>query len=226
MIKIEDLANLKKQFIIYDLLKVTRGHDMAKVDMALIQKLRDTTGLGMMDCKKALEETNGDIEKAVELLRKKGAAVASKRADKSTAEGLVHAYIHPGSRVGVLVEINCETDFVAHTDDIKKFASDICMHIAALKPLYLAPENVDAKFIEHEKEIFAEQLKASGKPEKVVNQILEGKINKLYDEICLLRQKFVKNDQFTVQDLLNDLMAKTGERIQIKRFARYEIGVY
>ena len=194
--------------------------------MALIQKLRDTTGLGMMDCKKALEETNGDIEKAVELLRKKGAAVASKRADKSTAEGLVHAYIHPGSRVGVLVEINCETDFVAHTDDIKKFASDICMHIAALKPLYLAPENVDAKFIEHEKEIFAEQLKASGKPEKVVNQILEGKINKLYDEICLLRQKFVKNDQFTVQDLLNDLMAKTGERIQIKRFARYEIGVY
>jgi len=199
---------------------------MAKVDMALIQKLRDITGLGMMDCKKALEEANGDVEKAVELLRKKGAAIASKRADKNTTEGLVHAYIHPGARVGVMVEINCETDFVASTDDIKRFASDICMHIAALKPLYLAPENVDAKFIEQEKEIFAEQLKTSGKPEKVIAQILEGKVNKLYDEICLLRQKFVKNDQLTVQDMLNELMAKTGERIQIKRFARYEIGSY
>ena len=194
--------------------------------MALIQKLRDITGLGMMDCKKALEEANGDVEKAVELLRKKGAAIASKRADKNTTEGLVHAYIHPGARVGVMVEINCETDFVASTDDIKRFASDICMHIAALKPLYLAPENVDAKFIEQEKEIFAEQLKTSGKPEKVIAQILEGKVNKLYDEICLLRQKFVKNDQLTVQDMLNELMAKTGERIQIKRFARYEIGSY
>ncbi len=199
---------------------------MAKVDMALIQKLRDITGLGMMDCKKALEETDGDVEKAVELLRKKGAAIASKRSDKSTAEGLVHAYIHPGARVGVMIEVNCETDFVANTDAIKQFASDICMHIAALKPLYLAPENVDAKFVELEKNIFAEQLKTSGKPEKVINQILEGKINKLYDDICLLRQKFVKNDQLTVQDLLNDLMAKTGERIQIKRFARYEIGAY
>lgn len=194
--------------------------------MALIQKLRDITGLGMMDCKKALEETDGDVEKAVELLRKKGAAIASKRSDKSTAEGLVHAYIHPGARVGVMIEVNCETDFVANTDAIKQFASDICMHIAALKPLYLAPENVDAKFVELEKNIFAEQLKTSGKPEKVINQILEGKINKLYDDICLLRQKFVKNDQLTVQDLLNDLMAKTGERIQIKRFARYEIGAY
>lgn len=199
---------------------------MAKIDMALIQKLRDITGLGMMDCKKALEETNGDVEKAVELLRKKGAAIASKRADKNTAEGLVHAYIHPGARVGVMVEINCETDFVANSEPTKQFAADICMHIAAMKPLYLAPENVDEKFIEHEKSIFAEQMKATGKPEKVINQILEGKINKLYDEVCLLRQKFVKNDQFTVQDLLNDLMAKTGERIQVKRFARYEIGVY
>ncbi|MCL5875034.1 MAG: translation elongation factor Ts [Candidatus Dependentiae bacterium] len=199
---------------------------MAKIDMALIQKLRDITGLGMMDCKKALEETNGDVEKAVELLRKKGAAIASKRADKNTAEGLVHAYIHPGARVGVMVEINCETDFVANSEPTKQFAADICMHIAAMKPLYLAPENVDEKFIEHEKSIFAEQMKTTGKPEKVINQILEGKINKLYDEVCLLRQKFVKNDQFTVQDLLNDLMAKTGERIQVKRFARYEIGVY
>ncbi len=199
---------------------------MAKIDMALIQKLRDITGLGMMDCKKALEESNGDVEKAVELLRKKGAAVASKRADKNTAEGLVHAYIHPGARVGVMIEINCETDFVANSEPVKKFAADICMHIAAMKPLYLAPEDVDTTFIEKEKSIFAEQLKASGKPEKVIASILEGKVNKLYDEVCLLRQKFVKDDKMNVQDLLNNLMAKTGERIQIKRFARYEIGVY
>lgn len=194
--------------------------------MSLIQRLRDISGLGMMDCKNALEETNGDLEKAIELLRKKGAAVAAKRADKNTAEGRVHAYIHPGSRVGVMIELNCETDFVANTDGVKQVANDLCMHIAAVKPLYLSPEEVDPKFLEHEKTIFVEQLRTSGKPEKVIAQILEGKVNKLYDELCLLRQQFVKNDQITIQDLLNDLMAKTGERIQIKRFARFEIGLY
>lgn len=197
---------------------------MAKIGMNLIIELRERTGVGMMDCKKALEESNGDVTQAIEILRKKGTAVALKRADKETSEGVVHAYIHPGARVGVLVEINCETDFVANTADIKQFAQDICMHIAALKPLYLNPEDVDPKFIEHEKDILREQLAGSGKPEKIVTQILEGKVQKLYNEICLLKQAFVKNDQLTVDDVLKELIAKTGENIKIKRFARYEIG--
>lgn len=197
---------------------------MAKVDTALIQKLREITGLGMMDCKKALDETNGDLEKAVELLRKKGAAVAAKRSDKTTAEGLVHAYIHPGSRIGVMVEINCETDFVANTQDMKQLAADVCMHIAAMKPLYLSPEEVDQAFLEKEKALFTEQLQAAGKPANVVAQIVEGKMNKVFSEVCLLKQAFVKNDQKTIEDLVNDVVGKTGERIRIKRFARYEIG--
>jgi len=197
---------------------------MAKIDMERIQLLRDQTGLGMMDCKKALEETEGNIEKAIELLRKKGAAIASKRASKETSQGIIHAYIHPGSRVGVLLEVNCETDFVAHTEDFKKFANDVCMHIAAMKPLYLNPEEVDAKFLEHEKEIARAQLAGSGKPEKVIEQILEGKMKKLFTEICLMNQSFVKNDQLTIADLAKELMAKTGESVKIKRFARFEIG--
>ena len=204
------------------------GDSVAKkkvvIDKKLIQNLREITGVGMMDSKRALEEAGGDIEKAIELLRKKGAAVAAKRAEKVTAEGLVHAYIHPGNRIGVMIEINCETDFVARTDDLKNFVHDLCLQIAALKPLYLIPENIDPKFLEHEKDIFKEQLADSGKPEKVINTILEGKLNKLYEEICLLKQPFVKNDQLTVTDVLNELIAKTGENIKIKRFARYEIG--
>jgi elongation factor Ts len=195
-----------------------------KIDMLRIQELREVTGLGMMDCKKALEETDGDIEKAIELLRKKGAAVAAKRAGKETAQGVIQAYIHPGSRVGVMIELNCETDFVARTPEFISMANDICMHIAALKPLYLNPEDVDQKFLEHEKEITREQLANSGKPEKIIEQIVNGKVQKLYDEICLMRQTFVKNDQKTITDILTDLMAKTGEKIQIKQFSRFEIG--
>ncbi len=197
-----------------------------KIDMIRIQELREITGLGMMDCKKALEETDGDIEKAIEFLRKKGAAVAAKRSERETAQGIIHAYIHPGSRIGVMIELNCETDFVARTDEFKNLANDICMHIAALKPLYLVPEEVDPKFLEHEREIAREQLAGSGKPEKIIEQILNGKMQKLYDEICLMRQQFVKNDQKTITDILTDVMAKTGEKIQIRRFARYEIGSY
>jgi elongation factor Ts len=197
-----------------------------KIDMLRIQELREITGLGMMDCKKALEETDGNIEQAIDLLRKKGAAVAAKRAERETAQGIIHAYIHPGGRIGVLLELNCETDFVARTDDFKNLAHDISMHIAALKPLYLKPEEVDAKFLEHEKAIAREQLAGSGKPEKIIEQIINGKIQKLYDEICLLRQSFVKNDQKTITDVLTDVMAKTGEKIEIKRFARFEIGSY
>lgn len=194
------------------------------IDRELIQKLREITGLGMLDCKKALEETNGNLDKAIELLRKKGAAVAAKRADKETAHGIIHAYIHPGSQIGVMVELNCETDFVASTQDVKQFASDLCLHIAALKPLYLSPDQVDPKLVEHEKMIMKEQLAGSGKPEKILNQIIEGKLNKFYSDICLLQQAFVKNDQFTIDQALKELIAKTGENIKIKRFARFEIG--
>src|SRR5439155_27233624 len=153
---------------------------MAKIDKELIQELRDRTGLGLMDCRKALEEANGDITAAIELLRKKGAAVASKRAGRSTSEGVIHAYVHPGDRLSVIIEINCETDFVANTDDVRHFAKDVCMHIAAMKPLYLKPEDVDPTFLEHEKSILKEQLAGSGKPEKIMNQIIEGKVTKLY----------------------------------------------
>lgn len=196
---------------------------MAKVDMELIKQLRETTGLGMMDCKKALEETNGDIDKAIEILRKKGAAVAAKRAEKETHEGIVHAYIHPGAQVGVLIELNCETDFVARTEDVQRFAQDLCLHIAAIKPLYLSEQDVDPKFLEHEKEIIRAQLAGSGKPEKMLEQIVEGKVNKLYAEVCLLNQTFVKNDQLTVAQALSELIGKTGENIKIRKFARFDI---
>ncbi len=197
---------------------------MATIDKKMIQKLRGITGLGMMDCKKALEETGGDLEKAVEMLRKKGAAVAAKRSDKETAEGVIHSYIHPGSKMGVLVELNCETDFVANTDDMKKFAQDLALHIAAMRPLYLNPEDVDPKFVEHEKAIMKEQLANSGKPEKILDQIITGKLRKLYSDICLTKQAFVKNDQLTIEDALKELIGKTGENIKIKRFTRFEIG--
>lgn len=199
---------------------------MAEITLDLIQKLRDRTGLGMMDCKKALQEADGDLEKAIELLRKKGAAVALKRADKETAEGLIHAYIHAGSKVGVLVEINCETDFVASTADVKQFAQDICLQIAAFKPLYLAPENVDPNFLEREKDIIRAQLAGSGKPEKVIESIIEGKVNKIYSEICLLNQVFIKNDQLTVEQAIKELIAKVGENVKIRRFARFEVGAH
>jgi elongation factor Ts len=178
----------------------------------------------MMDCKKALIEADGDMERAIELLRKKGAAVAAKRSGNTTAEGLVYAYIHPGSRIGVMVEVNCETDFVARTEDMKKFAADICMHIAAMKPLYLSPEEVDAQYLDKERRLFKEQLEASGKPEKIIEQIVEGKIQKLYSEVCLMKQTFVKNDKLTIDDVLKELIGKVGENIKIRRFARFEIG--
>ena len=197
---------------------------MVKIDKALLQELRDHTGLGLMDCRKALEETAGDFDQALELLRKKGASVAAKRADKETGEGIVKAYIHPGDRLGVLVEINCETDFVANTDAVRQFAQDLCLQIAANKAMYVSSENVDQAFLAHEKDIFREQMAGSGKPEKIVDQIVEGKIRKLYSDICLLEQAFIKNDQLTVKDVLQELIAKTGESIRIRRFCRFELG--
>lgn len=197
---------------------------MAKVDIKLIQELRDRTQMGMLDCRNALVETDGDIEKAVEILRKKGAAVAQKRSDKDTAEGVVHAYIHPGSRVGVLLELNCETDFVAKTKDFSDLANNICMQIAAQKPLYLSPEEVDPKFLEHERTVMREQLADSGKPAQVLEKIIEGKISKLYSDICLIKQPYIKDDQLTIEQLLQETIGRTGENIKIRRFARFEIG--
>ncbi len=197
---------------------------MAKIDLDLIQELRNRTGVGMMDCKKALMESDGDMERAVEILRKKGAAIAQKRSGNATSEGLIHAYIHPGAKVGVLLEINCETDFVANTADMKQFAQDICMHIAAFKPKYINPEDVDKEFLDNERRILTEQMTDAKKPAEVIAQIVEGKIKKIYSEVCLMKQQFVKNDQVTIEDLLKDLIAKMGESIKIKRFTRFEIG--
>lgn len=195
---------------------------MAEISLELVKKLRDRTGIGMMDCKKALEEAGGDIEKAVELLRKKGALVAEKRSGNVTAEGLVHAYIHPGSRIGVLLEINCETDFVARTTDMIKFANDLCMQIAAFRPVCISSTEVDPKLVEKEKEIYREQLK--DKPASAMDKIIEGKIQKYYSEVCLLNQPFIKDEKLTVDDILKGLIAKVGEIVKINRFVRYEIG--
>jgi len=197
---------------------------MSKVSLQAIQELRQITGLGMLDCKKALETTEGDVQKAIEELRKKGAAIASKRAGQATTQGIVVSYIHPGDQSGVLLELNCETDFVARTEDTKAFARDLAMHIAALKPLYLSPENVDAAFLAKEEEIARELLHNEGKPAAMIDKIVEGKMKKIYSEVCLLQQIFVKDDKKTVEELLKELIAKTGENIKIKRFARFEVG--
>lgn len=197
---------------------------MVKIDKEQIARLREMTGLGLMDCRKALEENDGNLEKALEALRKKGAAVAAKRAGRETAQGIIHAYIHPGAQIGVLVEIDCETDFVARNENIKQFAQDLCMHITAMKPLYLSREDVDPKFLEHEKSILHAQLADSGKPAAMLDKIVEGKLNKIYSEVCLLEQPFVKNDKFTIMQMVTELIAKTGENIKIRRFARFEIG--
>ena len=197
---------------------------MAKVSLAAIQELRRITGLGMLDCKNALEATDSNIEKAIEELRKKGTSIAGKRAANATTEGIVVSYIHPGDQTGVLIELNCETDFVARTATTKAFAYDIAMHIAALKPLYIAPEDVDSAFLAKEEEIAREVLKNEGKPAAMIDKIVEGKMKKIYSEVCLLQQFFVKDDKKTVEELLKELIAKTGENIRIKRFARFEVG--
>ena len=198
---------------------------MAKISLDLIQQLREITGLGMMDCKKALVETDGDIQRAVILLRKKGLAVAQRRADKATSQGLIQAYIHPGDTLGVLLEIDCETDFVASTEDVKTFAKNLCMQIAAMKPFAINPENLDKAYLDKEKDIIKEQLKASGKPETMIEKIAEGKLSKIYSDVCLMKQPYIKDDKRSVEDILNDLIAKLGEKIVIKRFARFQVGV-
>ena len=197
---------------------------MAKISAGMVKELREKTGAGMMDCKKALSEVNGNMDKAVEFLRKKGLATAQKRAGRALNEGIVQSYIHMTGKLGVLVEVNCETDFVAKNEDFQGFAKNIAMHIAASNPLGITPEDVPEDLIEKEKEIYRAQALEMGKPENVIDKIVEGKLKKFYEESCLLNQPYVRDTNLSVADLLNELIAKIGENISIKRFVRYQIG--
>jgi elongation factor Ts len=197
---------------------------MAKISAATVKELREKTGAGIMDCKEALSESNGDISKAVDFLRKKGLATAAKRAGRATTEGIVESYIHMDSKLGVLVEINCETDFVAKNDDFKKFAKNIAMHITATNPVGIRQEDVPKETIDKEKEIYRAQVLEMGKPEKIVDKIVEGKLKKYFKDNCLMNQDYVRDPNITIEDLLNEMVAKIGENITIKRFARFKIG--
>ena len=194
------------------------------ISISLIQDLRAKTGVGIMDCKTALNECNGDINKAVEYLRKKGIATAKSRGTRTTSQGQVQSYIHAGGKIGVLVEANCETDFAAKTQDFTDFVRDIAIQIAATSPLAIDRERVPEEVVEKEKEIYASQAGAAGKPEKIVEKIVEGKLKKFFSDVCLLEQPFVKDPDITVQGLLDEIMAKTGENIVIRRFVRFQLG--
>ncbi|MFE4709678.1 MULTISPECIES: translation elongation factor Ts [Paenibacillus] len=194
------------------------------VDAKAVKELRERTGAGMLDCKKALEEANNDITKAAELLREKGLSAAANKAGRVATEGVVESYIHAGGRIGVLVEINCETDFVGKTDSFKEFARDIAMQIAAANPLYVRREEVPQADVEKEKEILKAQALNEGKPEKIVEKMVEGRISKFYEEYCLLEQSFVKDPDKTISQLLNEKISTIGENISIRRFVRYELG--
>jgi elongation factor Ts len=197
---------------------------MSNISAAMVKQLREKTGAGMMDCKNALSEVNGDIEKAIELLRKKGLATARKRAGRALDQGIIQSYIHMNGKLGVLVEVNCETDFVAKNEDFQDFTKNIAMHIAATNPLGITPEDISQEIIEKEKEIYRAQALDLGKPENVVDKIVEGKLNKFYEESCLLNQPYVRDTDMSIADLLNEMIAKIGENISIKRFVRYQIG--
>lgn len=194
------------------------------VDAKLVKTLREMTGAGILECKKALEETNGDLEAAVELLRKRGIAKAAKKAGRETKEGIIHAYIHAGGRVGVLVELNCETDFVAKNELFKELANEIALQIAAMRPQYVSRDTVPKEVIEKEGEIAREAALAEGKPEHIAEKIAEGKVEKFLKEVCLLEQPYIKDDKKTIEDLIKEYIAKLGENIQVRRFTRYEIG--
>ena len=197
---------------------------MAQITAGLVKELRERTGAGMMDCKKALTETDGDIDKAIDFLREKGLAAAAKKAGRVAAEGLVYSYIHGGGRIGVLVEVNCETDFVAKTDIFQTLVKDVAMHIAAANPSYLTREEVPTAELEHEKMVLAEQARNEGKPEKIIEKMVAGRIEKYYKEVCLLDQAFVKDSDKTITQLVTESIAKIGENISIRRFARYQLG--
>lgn len=198
------------------------------IKAAQVKELREKTGAGIMDCKKALTETGGDMEKAIEYLRKKGIASAVKKADRIAAEGVVSSYIHAGGRIGVLVEVNCETDFVARTEDFQNFVKDIAMQIAAMDPKYVRREDVPQEVVEKEKQILRQQALQEGKPEKIVDKIVEGRLGKYFERVCLLEQEFVKNTPEnkgrTIDQLVKEQIARIGENITIRRFVRYELG--
>ena len=195
-----------------------------EVSASMVKDLREKTGAGMMDCKKALAESGGNFEKAVDYLRQKGLATAARRAGRVASEGQIGSYVHAGGKIGVMVEVNCETDFVAKTDDFQAFAKDIAMHIAASSPLYIQRENVPPEVLEREREIYRAQVREAGKPEKIMEKIVEGKLEKFYSEVCLLEQPFIKDPDRTVQDLLNGLIGKLGEKVEIRRFIRFQVG--
>jgi len=195
-----------------------------EISAQLVKQLREKTGAGMMDCKNALVEAKGDTEQAIVILRKKGLASAQKKAARVAAEGMIGHYIHAGGKLGVLVEVNCETDFAARSDEFQSLVKDVAMHIAAQNPLYVKREDVPGEVLEKEKEIYKDQAHAAGKPANIVDKIAEGKLESYYEMACLYDQKFVKDPNMTVKDLINNLVAKIGENIQVRRFARFKTG--
>jgi len=195
-----------------------------EISSAMVKELRVKTGAGMMDCKEALAAVGGDFEQAVDFLRKKGLSAATKRSSKAAKDGAISSYIHMGGKIGVMVEINCETDFVAKTADFQTMGKDIAMHIAASNPIYVRPDELPEDALNREKEIYKSQLREEGKPEKIWDKIIEGKLKKYYEDVCLTEQKFVKNTDITVGTLVSNMIAKTGENIIIRRFARFQLG--
>ena len=194
------------------------------ISASTVKELREISGAGMMDCKKALQEANGDIKKAMEVLRKNGIAKAQKKTGRSASDGLVVPYIHPGSKLGVLLEVNCETDFVARTEAFQEFCKDVAMHIAATSPVSVRREDLDEDIVETEKRIFREQSKKSGKPDEIIEKMIDGRMNKFFQENILIEQSFVKNPDISISDLLTETIAKLGENISIARFTRFQLG--
>ncbi|MDX9745862.1 MAG: translation elongation factor Ts [Syntrophales bacterium] len=194
------------------------------ITSTMVKDLRDKTGAGMMDCKEALTASGGDLDKAVDYLRKKGMSAATKRSSKAAKDGTVATYVHMGGKIGVMVELNCETDFVAKTDHFQAMAKDLAMQVAATNPVYVNAQEIPEEALEREKDIYRSQLLAEKKPEKIWDKIIEGKLNKFYEEVCLVNQKFIKDDSMTVATLVNNMIAKTGENIIIRRFARFQLG--
>ena len=197
---------------------------MGAISATMVKELREKTGAGIMDCKEALGECAGDMEKAVDFLRKKGLATAAKRAGRATSEGTVQSYIHLGGKIGVMVEVDCETDFVAKTDDFVEFARNLAMHVAATNPVGITSEDVPQAVLDRERAIYRDQALEMGKPEKMIEKIVDGKMNKFFKDSCLMNQQYVKDPDKTVADYLNEVIAKTGEKITIKRFARFQVG--
>jgi len=205
-------------------IEIDEGERQLNITSAMVKELRDKTGAGMMDCKEALTVSCGDFEKAIDVLRTKGLSAATKRSSKAAKDGTIASYIHMGGKIGVLVEVNCETDFVAKTEDFQTMAKDIAMHVAASNPLYIRSDEITEAALEREKEIYRSQLLEEKKPEKIWEKIIEGKLKKYFEEVCLIDQKFIKNTDITVGTLVNNMIAKTGENIIVRRFARFQLG--